>query len=469
MTSIASSRREEEKKLEILIDEIRDRFVPVREGWLIKEGSFVKNWKRRYFILRNGKIFYYKDQRTAKTEPNDYRGVMSLEGCDVRYTGLRTQVAGDSEDEEEKIDDDSEDEQEREQQVLPGATMIQQAQTSLAITEQKVPLSAFRYKFQIAGPDRVLVMAATTIDIAREWIQVLKNAINIENYFAGCRRIGTAPLAGAIRVLADSSLKVLAVENERLTLKACMALSELIATNKTLTKLIIRNAGLTDEFMRCLSAGLAKNEVLHTVDFSNNRISDQGVDDLIDGLYVNISLQRLNLSQNFIGDLGAVHLSELMKANVALTNLNLSYNKIGEVGCTAIAKGLMSNTVLKELELGSNNIGNKGAEQLAHGLTRNKTLEHLGLSYNSIGSSGILVLCKELRNNRSIKDLDLVGNVFDKTGAKAIVDLMKDHKTLRRVNLGDIPSLGISGITTLAEVLKSRFMVSKLVMTRKTK
>lgn len=80
------------------------------------------------------------------------------------------------------------------------------------------------------------------------------------------------------------------------------------------------------------------------------------------------------------------------------------------------------------------------------------------------------VLCIEgFANNRSLKDVDLVGNDFDKNGAVALVQALKDHKTLTRVDLGNNKKLGIGGITAMAEVLKSRFLVSKLVMTRTQK
>ena len=80
------------------------------------------------------------------------------------------------------------------------------------------------------------------------------------------------------------------------------------------------------------------------------------------------------------------------------------------------------------------------------------------------------LLCLEgIANNKSIKELDLVGNEFDKTGAAALVQAMTDHKSLVTVDLGNNRKLGMSGITTTAEVLKSKYLVSKLVMTRSKK
>ncbi|KAG6576587.1 AGC protein kinase [Phytophthora cinnamomi] len=33
------------------------------EGFLVKQGRRVKNWKRRYFVFRDGYLSYRKDQR----------------------------------------------------------------------------------------------------------------------------------------------------------------------------------------------------------------------------------------------------------------------------------------------------------------------------------------------------------------------------------------------------------------------
>ena len=33
-----------------------------KEGYLTKLGGRVKNWKRRWFVLRDGKLYYYKTE-----------------------------------------------------------------------------------------------------------------------------------------------------------------------------------------------------------------------------------------------------------------------------------------------------------------------------------------------------------------------------------------------------------------------
>eukprot|EP00798_Chlamydomonas_sp_ICE-L_P011286 gene11286-18918_t len=50
-----------------------------RSGWLQKQGEYVKSWRRRWFVLKQGKIFWFKsDVVTAETLP---RGVIDVSKC----------------------------------------------------------------------------------------------------------------------------------------------------------------------------------------------------------------------------------------------------------------------------------------------------------------------------------------------------------------------------------------------------
>lgn len=50
-----------------------------RAGWLMKQGEFIKTWRRRYFVLKQGKIFWFKsDVITPDSVP---RGVIEVNRC----------------------------------------------------------------------------------------------------------------------------------------------------------------------------------------------------------------------------------------------------------------------------------------------------------------------------------------------------------------------------------------------------
>ncbi|KAM7271524.1 hypothetical protein ACFE04_030738 [Oxalis oulophora] len=52
---------------------------PERTGWLTKQGEHIKTWRRRYFILKQGKLFWFKDSNVTRASKS--RGVISVSTC----------------------------------------------------------------------------------------------------------------------------------------------------------------------------------------------------------------------------------------------------------------------------------------------------------------------------------------------------------------------------------------------------
>lgn len=52
---------------------------PERAGWLMKQGELIKTWRRRWVVLKNGKLFWFKtDIVTQTTAP---RGIIEVNRC----------------------------------------------------------------------------------------------------------------------------------------------------------------------------------------------------------------------------------------------------------------------------------------------------------------------------------------------------------------------------------------------------
>ena len=52
---------------------------PERVGWLMKQGEHIKTWRRRWFVLKQGKIFWFKEAEVnSMSQP---RGVIEVKGC----------------------------------------------------------------------------------------------------------------------------------------------------------------------------------------------------------------------------------------------------------------------------------------------------------------------------------------------------------------------------------------------------
>ncbi|CAI5498105.1 unnamed protein product [Closterium sp. Naga37s-1] len=52
---------------------------PERSGWLTKQGEYIKTWRRRWFVLKEGHMFWFKDDKVSKdSQP---RGVINVGRC----------------------------------------------------------------------------------------------------------------------------------------------------------------------------------------------------------------------------------------------------------------------------------------------------------------------------------------------------------------------------------------------------
>ena len=69
LLAIYSSIKEEPFKIpdETYDDLMFTFFSPEKEGWLVKQGGSWKNWKRRWFVLNDGCLYYF--QHTAENVP----------------------------------------------------------------------------------------------------------------------------------------------------------------------------------------------------------------------------------------------------------------------------------------------------------------------------------------------------------------------------------------------------------------
>ena len=52
---------------------------PARAGWLMKRGDVVRTWRRRWFVLKDGKLFWFLDSNV--TSSSKTRGVIDMKYC----------------------------------------------------------------------------------------------------------------------------------------------------------------------------------------------------------------------------------------------------------------------------------------------------------------------------------------------------------------------------------------------------
>ncbi|XP_057536354.1 pleckstrin homology domain-containing protein 1-like [Amaranthus tricolor] len=52
---------------------------PERVGWLTKQGEYIKTWRRRWFVLKQGKLLWFKESTITRTSVP--RGVIHVSRC----------------------------------------------------------------------------------------------------------------------------------------------------------------------------------------------------------------------------------------------------------------------------------------------------------------------------------------------------------------------------------------------------
>ncbi|KAJ3681613.1 hypothetical protein LUZ60_014186 [Juncus effusus] len=52
---------------------------PERSGWLNKQGEYIKSWRRRWFVLKQGKLFWFKE--STITRASVPRGIIDVAAC----------------------------------------------------------------------------------------------------------------------------------------------------------------------------------------------------------------------------------------------------------------------------------------------------------------------------------------------------------------------------------------------------
>lgn len=72
LTSAASSSTEDTSGVEFW-------HAPERAGWLNKQGEYIKTWRRRWFVLKQGKLFWFKE--SVVTRASRPRGVIPVGSC----------------------------------------------------------------------------------------------------------------------------------------------------------------------------------------------------------------------------------------------------------------------------------------------------------------------------------------------------------------------------------------------------
>lgn len=61
-----------------------DASNPTQHGWLMKQSAWVKDWRRRYFILKGSKLFFAKGEFSAPHGMIDLSTCMTVKSAELK-------------------------------------------------------------------------------------------------------------------------------------------------------------------------------------------------------------------------------------------------------------------------------------------------------------------------------------------------------------------------------------------------
>lgn len=194
-------------------------------------------------------------------------------------------------------------------------------------------------------------------------------------------------------------------------------LLESVALSATLTHLNLESCGLDAEMIPDLFGAIARNNcaTLKVLSVEDNRITSSSCTIICRALMKSSQkITHLNLSKNYICFQGAGDLSTMLKSSKTLLHLDVSENDLEGPGAELLADALRINQSLEFLNIERNKIGQWGAEAVANVLPQNATLKVLLMGGNCLLFDATRAIETGLRANGSIVSCVGLGDVVNR-------------------------------------------------------
>ena len=196
-------------------------------------------------------------------------------------------------------------------------------------------------------------------------------------------RLNSSPLSGGIKLVSDALrtntyLTILELRDDTITDEDITHLSDMLAVNETLKGLHLHNCHITDESVQYIIEKLKNNKRLKVLDLSDCHITDKGVRYISDGLAMCKRLRMLQLANCDISDKGLQCMSVELAKSQLLTILDISNNPLISSG--AIADLINATTSLTELHLFNTSMKETDIYTICNALATNKSIKQLLVS-----------------------------------------------------------------------------------------
>ena len=292
--------------------------------------------------------------------------------------------------------------------------------------------------------------------VAEDLAYIIMNNPGLEELYLSDNDLISPTVMNLQALIDNSKLKILALNNIKMTQQVVEDLAVIIKNCTNLQLLNLRNNALGSSAVVILQA-LEDNCQLKILDLSNNRMTGHVTEDLANVIVNNPGLVQLSLSDNYLnssivmvlqvlnhletlsfssnnmtGQI-AKDLANIIKNNASLKILDLSDNDLKSLA-SVILQGLKDNSQLKLLALNSNNITGQLAEDLAIVIKNNSGLEGLYLSNNNLKSSAVVIL-QALEINTQLGFLHLNNNRMTGQISENLANVIKNNLCLKELDI----------------------------------
>ena len=250
----------------------------------------------------------------------------------------------------------------------------------------------------------------------------------------------------------NSRLKVLDICNDQVTEDAADAISIAVLSNVSLEELYLddNNLGLG---IKTLAATLKEITTLKVLGLNNNKLSDDSADGLVAVVCSNKNLEKLFLLNNNL-KLGAIKIFLALSKVTTLTVLNLSKNGMAEEVACSLAAAIESNCSLTTIKLSSNKLQTKGIKTISQTLSKLSSLQVLHIDDNQITKEAASDIASVVLSNIChLKEFYLNDNDLQ-DGIIEIANAFKSASAIQKLVISDNNMFGDVS-DALADALKN--------------
>lgn len=254
----------------------------------------------------------------------------------------------------------------------------------------------------------------------------------------------------ACKIIEEHRIKMLDLSGMGITNENIKVIIKVLSDSNTINELNLSHNKLTCKEIELLANFLKSDRKITSLDLNHNPLNSEGLKNIAGMLHENRTIKVLKISrvlQN--NDINAVEaLAEAIKNNQVLCSLIFNANATVPMLTTNYTYCASFFPTWINLPL---SYGDQIVALLCEALQVNKTLKTLSLKDNSITDQGLKHFANLLTNNANVALTDLYigntessvitmgtsANVFSINGAAHIAHIIKNNKTLRRLNIAE--------------------------------